>query len=716
MAQRKAAPRSKPRTVVQDTKPESRVGRLLRSVVKLLLHFMAPHSAAETVTLACTVLAMVGLVAIGVSGPLVGRQPDGWIAWPVASLAVAMAARLSTRWAPVVEANRWERLREDSGAALLIATDAYMTWWTALGPSGPPPPAGDTLQGALGAGGGAVIAIVLLLRLPVFPVLCLVCVAALTSLGNRIRFWRERFESFRRPEVLEAQEVSLLAPPEPRRKRTPQPRPSAEQQLELLPAEEPSPDGSLSSDAPRNSLLPPIDLFVPPSKPEAKPSDIEHKAQQIRDTLASFNVGARVVGHHCGPVVTQFDIEPDRGVKVRKITELQNDLALALAAPSIRIQAPVPGKPVVGIEIPNSSATTVTLRELLESEVYRRMEAPLRVVLGKDVAGKTAVIDLAKLPHLLIAGATGSGKSVCVNAIISCLLYQNTPDQVRLVMVDPKMVELTVYNGVPHLLAPVVTETEKVVGVLQWAIREMTRRYGLFQANGVRNLGRYNEKAREAGTHRLPSIVLIIDELADLMMVAPEDVEDAIVRLTQLARAAGIHLIIATQRPSVDVVTGLIKANVPARIAFAMTSQVDSRTILDTAGAEKLLGRGDMLYQPPDAPKPVRLQGAFLSDQETERLVEFWKESPLHSHVQHVSEEEFAGAARESADAGDDLLGDAVSVVREYKHASVSLLQRRLRVGYARAARLMDQLEDRGIVGAADGSKQRPVLDFGEDG
>jgi len=462
--------------------------------------------------------------------------------------------------------------------------------------------------------------------------------------------------------------------------------------------------------ASNGSQLPPVDMFAPPVKGPTAALDLELVSKRIQDTLASFNVGARVVDRHCGPVITRFDIQPDRGVKVKSIVALQNDLALALAAPTIRIQAPVPGKPVVGIEIPNTSATMVTLRELLESNQFRSLQSPLKVVLGKDVAGHPAVIDLAKMPHLLIAGATGSGKSVCVNALISCLIYNNTPDQVRLMMVDPKMVELTVYNGVPHLLSPVVTQMDKVVGVLQWSLREMERRYQLFATNTVRNIGRYNEKMTAAGVKPLPYIVLIVDELADLMMVAPEDVEEAICRLAQLARAAGIHLVIATQRPSVDVVTGLIKANFPARIAFAMTSQVDSRTILDSVGAEKLLGRGDMLYMPPDAAKPVRLQGAHVSDQEIERLVEFWQRSPLQKAVARIAEDEFVAAEKAAVDAGDELLGEAIRTVREFQHASVSLLQRRLKVGYSRAARLMDQLEERGVVGQADGSKQRPVI------
>jgi len=486
--------------------------------------------------------------------------------------------------------------------------------------------------------------------------------------------------------------------------------PTAERIDSAIHSEVPPPMPPTVAEEADDGPKPPIEIFIPAPKQHIATNDLEHKARRIEETLASFNVGARVVGHHCGPVVTQFDLEPDRGVKVRRITELHNDLALALASPTIRILAPVPGRPVVGIEIPNEEAATVSLRELLESERYRAMSSPLKVILGKDVAGNPAIIDLAKMPHLLIAGATGSGKSVCVNALISCLLYQSTPEDVRLMMVDPKMVELTVYNGVPHLLSPVVTEMDKVVGVLQWAIREMERRYQLLKSIGVRNIGRYNEKMAENGLKRLPYIVLVVDELADLMMVAPDDVEDAICRLAQLARAAGIHLVIATQRPSVDVVTGLIKANFPARIAFAMTSQVDSRTILDTVGAEKLLGRGDMLYMPPDAPKPVRLQGAFLSDREIEDLVEFWQRNPMHGTVPQVSEEEFEETEKVGKDAFDDMYDEAVRAVREYQHASVSLLQRRLKVGYARAARLMDELETSGVVGPADGAKQRRVL------
>lgn len=677
-------------------------------VVRRLAAFAMPRTTSQVVTLLWVIMAAVTggfLLARHIS---TGVLPPEWVySWIVVLFALALGARLSPRWAPAVELPS-NPLRSDAASALLVYVSLAISWYAVQRSFPLPAPADRLPWGAAVLVVLSGIAAVLLLRLPVG--------SWTTALGRSVgehaaelrEVTGERVAAARERRVVEIREVSSLMAelvdpaPGPREVAVIEPEPPAARvesdAVPALPAED-------------RPLLPPIDLFMLPPKTRAAPLDLDIKAQRIHDTLASFNVGARVVGHHCGPVVTQFDVEPDRGVKVRRITELQNDLALALAAPTIRIQAPVPGKPVVGIEIPNTAATMVTLRELIDSEPYRAVDSPLRVALGKDVAGHTSIIDLAKMPHLLIAGATGSGKSVCVNAIISCLLYNNTPDQVRLVMVDPKMVELTVYNGVPHLLSPVVTEMDKVVGVLQWALREMERRYKLFASNSVRNIGRFNEKAEAAKMHKLPYIVLIVDELADLMMVAPEDVEDSICRLAQLARAAGIHLVIATQRPSVDVVTGLIKANFPARIAFQMTSQIDSRTILDRVGAEKLLGRGDMLYQPPDGPSPIRLQGAFLADAEIERLVEFWTQSPLQETVTRVSEEDFEAAERESADTRDELIDEAVRVVRECKHASVSLLQRRLRVGYSRAARIMDQLEEMGVVGAADGSKQRAVLE-----
>ncbi len=463
---------------------------------------------------------------------------------------------------------------------------------------------------------------------------------------------------------------------------------------------------------------------VPPAT--AAPTDNDARAQVIEETLASFNVAVEVVEVQSGPTVTQFGLRPAPGVRVQRITALQNDLALALAAPSIRIEAPVPGKPVVGIEIPNGTTALVTLREILESGAYARMTSPLKIALGKDVAGNPVTADLAKMPHLLIAGATGSGKSVCLNSLIAGLLFHNSPDQLRLLMIDPKMVELTTFNGVPHLLHPVVTEMDKVGGTLKWALKEMHRRYKLFGEAGARNLARYNEMQLEKldghapisdNQKPLPYIVFIIDELADLMMVSPAEVEDSISRLAALARATGIHLVLATQRPSVDVITGVIKANFPARIAFAVSSQVDSRTIIDQGGAEKLLGRGDMLYLASDGSKAMRVQGTYLSDREIERLVEFWSHNAQHTPEQIASSELEAPKSEDGeGENNDKLFAEATKAVREYRRASVSLLQRRLSIGYSRAARLLDQLEDRGVVGPSEDGRSRVVIDAGAAG
>jgi len=467
---------------------------------------------------------------------------------------------------------------------------------------------------------------------------------------------------------------------------------------------------------------PAITLFDAAPPTTKTPTNNDARARIIEETLASFNVAVEVVDVQSGPTVTQFGLRPAPGVRVQRITALQNDLALALAAPSIRIEAPVPGKPMVGIEIPNGTTTLVTLREILESDAYARARSPLTIALGQNVAGEAVAADLARMPHLLIAGATGSGKSVCLNSLIACLLYRNSPERLRLLMIDPKMVELTTFNGVPHLLHPVVTEMDKVSGTLKWALKEMHRRYKLFGEAGARNIARYNELQHEKLTRGepatgknqpLPYIVFIIDELADLMMVSPAEVEDSISRLAALARATGIHLVLATQRPSVDVITGVIKANFPARIAFAVSSQVDSRTILDQAGAEKLLGRGDMLYLPSDGSKAIRVQGAFLSDEEIERLVVYWKDNAPLTPEQIATSDLEAPRDEEGEGDGDKLLADATKVVREYRRASVSLLQRRLSIGYSRAARLLDQLEDRGVVGPSEDGRSRVVLDAG---
>ncbi|MET3728678.1 S-DNA-T family DNA segregation ATPase FtsK/SpoIIIE [Fictibacillus halophilus] len=437
-------------------------------------------------------------------------------------------------------------------------------------------------------------------------------------------------------------------------------------------------------------------------------------AKKLEKTFESFGVKAKVLKVHLGPAVTKYEVYPDVGVKVSKIVNLSDDLALALAAKDIRIEAPIPGKSAVGIEVPNQEISMVTLREVLEAPQFSGQQSPLAIGLGRDISGEPIIADLSKMPHLLVAGATGSGKSVCVNGIITSILMRAKPHEVKMMMIDPKMVELNMYNGIPHLLAPVVTEPKKAAQALKRVVSEMERRYELFSHSGTRNIEGYNESIRkqnakgEAKQPFLPYIVVIVDELADLMMVASGDVEDAITRLAQMARAAGIHLIIATQRPSVDVITGVIKANIPSRIAFSVSSQTDSRTILDMGGAEKLLGRGDMLFFPSGASKPVRVQGAFLSDEEVEAIVDHCvSQQRAQYQAEMIPTEEAEPAVMESE---DDLFSDAFRLVVDMQTASVSMLQRRFRIGYSRAARLIDSMESKGIVGPYEGSKPREVL------
>lgn len=477
--------------------------------------------------------------------------------------------------------------------------------------------------------------------------------------------------------------------------------------------------------------LPPVDEILANSvEQELSQSEIRERVRIIEDTLISFGVPAKVVEVNQGPTITQFGVEPGyverrsssgrttrAKIKVSKIANLANDLALALAASPIRIEAPVPGRSIVGIEVPNSDIAMVSLSSVIESDTFRRIKGPLPIALGQDVAGNPIASDLASLPHLLIAGATGSGKSVCVNSIISSLLCNRTPDEVQFIMVDPKMVELTTYNGIPHLRAPVVIELERVVGVLNWATEEMDKRYKLFNQARARNVEAYNQALIARGEKPLPYIVVVIDELADLMMVSPDEVERAICRIAQMARATGIHLVIATQRPSVDVVTGLIKANFPARISFAVTSQVDSRVIIDTTGADKLLGRGDMLFMAPDSSKLVRLQGCYVSDKELASLVRFWKGARLAQEpaqpdavVQQQMWEEIEATLKKSAQQ-DELMPKAISIVQKHRRASISMLQRELRIGYSRAARLIETMEEQGIIGPEQGgSRPREVL------
>jgi S-DNA-T family DNA segregation ATPase FtsK/SpoIIIE len=460
--------------------------------------------------------------------------------------------------------------------------------------------------------------------------------------------------------------------------------------------------------------LPPVSLLSrPPRVKNVRLSkDINENIRILEETLESFGVKAKVMQVSRGPAITRYEIQPPSGVKVSRIVALADDIALSMAAPDVRIEAPIPGKAAVGIEVPNKEISMVHLRDLLESQEFIQSGSKLSIALGKDIAGNTEVADLTKMPHLLIAGATGSGKSVCLNTLIASILFKATPEEVKLLMIDPKMVELATYNGIPHLVNPVVTDPKKAATALRWAVREMERRYALFAQAEARDITRYNKlfanKDHGSGEQPLPLIVVIIDELADLMMVAPADVEDAVCRLAQMARAAGIHLVVATQRPSVDVITGLIKANITSRISFAVSSQIDSRTILDMAGAEKLLGKGDMLFFPMGASKPVRIQGAYLSDREVEDLVNY-----LKKQAEPVYNEEILTVVQDDEvlpEMEDELLAQAVKILIESGHASISMLQRRLHIGYARAARLIDMMELRGIVGGYEGSKPRSVL------
>lgn len=466
--------------------------------------------------------------------------------------------------------------------------------------------------------------------------------------------------------------------------------------------------------------FPPIQLLAEGEKKGVKGGKkaVADTATKLQKTLYSFGVSAKVENVSVGPAITRYELKPAEGVRVSKIANLADDIALNLAAETIRIEAPIPGKQAVGIEIPNKENEIVPLRDIIDSDSFKNHKSKLAFALGKDVAGNEVVTDIAKMPHVLIAGATGSGKSVCINTLISSIIYKAKPSEVKLVMVDPKVVELSVYNGIPHLLIPVVTDPKKAAGALAWAVQEMVNRYSLFASKNVRDIKGYNEALEGEGEgHKLPQIVIIIDELSDLMMVSPKDVEDSICRLAQMARAAGMHLVIATQRPSVDVITGIIKANVPSRISFAVSSQVDSRTILDMAGAEKLLGKGDMLFYPAGAPKPVRIQGAFVSDKEVEKIVDFVKNNgeatyndEILKQIENANSTDKEIDSQEDDDDTDPLLMEAIDVVVETGQASTSFIQRRFKVGYARAGRIIDQMEERGIISGFQGSKPREVL------
>ena len=475
-------------------------------------------------------------------------------------------------------------------------------------------------------------------------------------------------------------------------------------------------------------MLPPLDCLNVPTNDNTVNYEIELKqnATKLVDTLKSFGVETRIVGIERGPSVTRYEIQPAAGVKISKITNLTDDIALNLASSGVRIEAPIPNKSAVGIEVPNKNRNMVTLREVIDQGQYREAKSKLTVGLGKDVTGNFIYCDVAKMPHLLIAGTTGSGKSVCLNTMIVSLLYNANPDEVKLLMIDPKQVEFTIYNGIPHLLVPVVSDARKAAGALGWAVSEMLQRYKKFSDNNVRDISGYNSICESQGLKKMPQVVIFIDELSDLMMAAPNEVEDSICRLAQMARAAGMHLVIATQRPSVDVITGLIKANIPSRIALSVSSQIDSRTIIDSIGAEKLLGNGDMLYYPVGIPKPIRVQGCYLSEKEVEKVVSFIKNQKETAYDDEVNNaiEQLAqasangkkGANMSSDSSGDvpsgddEILKKAIEVVVEAQSASTTLLQKRLKLGYARASRIIDELEEKGVIGQYEGSKPRKVL------
>lgn len=472
-----------------------------------------------------------------------------------------------------------------------------------------------------------------------------------------------------------------------------------------------SKDGQIHRSYDRPYHFPSLDILAKGKGSQNNGEEVAQNAMMLEHVLRDFGITAKVVNATQGPTVTRYEIEPAPGVKVSRIVNLTDDIALNLAAQHIRMEAPIPGKSAIGIEVPNKTTEAVHLRDVLDCSDFKDARGGIPVGLGKDIAGKPVITDLAKMPHLLVAGTTGSGKSVCVNTLISSILFSRKPEEVKLLLIDPKMVELSIYNGIPHLMAPVVTDMKKAAAVLRWAVREMEARYKAFAASGKRDIKSYNEAHPKAA---MPLIVLIIDELADLMMTAPDDIEESISRLAQMARAAGIHMVLATQRPSVNVITGSIKANVPSRISFAVGSQIDSRTILDMAGAEKLLGKGDMLFAPIGANKPIRVQGAFISDDEVEKLVEFVKAQREPEYDNTVTQDVEKEAEKESSDANDvyrdELLERAVNLVMESGQASVSMLQRRFRIGYTRAARLVDTMEDLKIVGPSMGSKAREIL------
>ena len=637
------------------------------------------------------------------------RQLFGWGAYTVALGLGAVGVALLLHSLRGVQEMPWERV---IGAELLLAATLALLHLLFTGR--------DPFQLAQEGGGGGyvgwAISHLLITALGPMTTALLLAVIGLVGLVWALRLSPRQLAQRAMDALFQQPEVTAPLPEEPAMSvssREAPPAPAPPQVVSRRPRRK-----RVARPKPEAKGLPPLTLLDPDAPETHREAALQERRQIIEETLTSFGVPVRVVSINQGPTITQFGVEPGyierrgddgrirrRKVRVSKIQALGKDLALALAASPVRIEAPVPGRSIVGIEVPNSEISLVALRGIMESEVFQALDSRLKLALGRDVSGQPMVADLTAMPHLLIAGATGSGKSVCINAIIAALLCQNTHRELRLLLVDPKRVELTNFNGTPHLLSPVVVEVEEVIRALRWVTGEMDERLRLFAQAGVRNIEAYNKRRNR---EPLPYIVILIDELADLMMVSPDEVERLVCRIAQLARATGIHLVMATQRPSVDVVTGLIKANFPARISFAVTSQVDSRVVLDTGGAEKLLGRGDMLYMASDSSKLVRLQGCFVSDKELAKLVTFWRRVGRGAPTEEAPP--WAAMASQEEEV-DELLQEAIALVRRHERASISFLQRKLRIGYPRAARLMDQLEELGIVGPDEGGgRSRKVL------